>query len=1004
MNSSSKPHLRFVVMLLSILAHTLTGLAHDAPVHGSAPDNLTDKAATASGVSLASDDIRFMKKGACDEDRVLADPLNGDMVRYRGHFYNPHTLSASSFGGKLAVDLAASRWQDMKTAFTYPARRWSGDSADGVQGSFHALGRALHLLQDMASPPHVNGPNGHGWPTVNGPEHSGGPGCFSDFESVWSMADPLYQNWPFPSVSPEPLSPDLAATTSFSSRANWNSKLDRDSWDEMASKLAGISASERHSIVGYLRSLAWATYYHTTFFGQINKSSSSPAPPTSSDGRANILAQMFPGRVSFYGSFLDDYWTIDGVGYYEKKFTYFEDDWWPAPGAYPAGNSQDASGNIKGRFYIYEQHYRVEGSYAATFYVATPPSYWPDGTENAGDSLAKYYGKVLLPLASRFGAGVIRELFPSVPSISYPSTSSDGQIDVIWGEVRPTDAGGLSAYRLERSDNGGPWRTVCVSPHKSFTELVDNGTYRYRVSAQWFSSSPIYGAPTLGPDVVVHKALLQVETPAISPAGGTFESSASVSLSCKTAGATIRYTLDGSTPTATSTAYSAPVVVSASRTLKARAFKDGYDPSAVASATFTITAPPLPKVATPSLSPPGGTFNGYALVTMQCPTLAATIHYTTDGSSPTLVSPMYWGPLLLTAPTTVRACAYLLFYTDSDEVSGTYDVTPSKVSPPEIAMVGTNRPGEAVVTIKCTTFGATIHYTQDGTRPSATSPVYVTPLILTNSATITAYGSLVGYVDSDPSSATFTLSAAKVALPSISPNGGTVTNVTPVFLGCDTFGAIIHYTMDGTEPGVSSPLYVLPIVLTSSCTVKAKAFFVGFEDSDMASASFTCESPQVDTPTVEPGEGNYTNSVTVVCGCSTVGAILRYTTDGSEPGTNSCLYLWPLILTNSTTVKVKGFLYSYGDSECRSARYTIIQKGVTELVSGLVCTSSTNGLGVAWNGIPGRAYQVLYKDDLLEPVWKPASGLITAPSAALEWKDPGLPGSTRRFYIIRTGP
>ena len=83
-----------------------------------------------------------------------------------------------------------------------------------------------------------------------------------------------------------------------------------------------------------------------------------------------------------------------------------------------------------------------------------------------------------------------------------------------------------------------------------------------------------------------------VATPAISPNGGEYESSATVTLTCATEGATIYYTTDGSTPTTTSAIYSKPFTLTESATVKAMAAKSGYyTNSAVSSAVFTITQP-----------------------------------------------------------------------------------------------------------------------------------------------------------------------------------------------------------------------------------------------------------------------------------------------------------------------------------------------------------------------------------------------------------------------------
>jgi hypothetical protein len=78
------------------------------------------------------------------------------------------------------------------------------------------------------------------------------------------------------------------------------------------------------------------------------------------------------------------------------------------------------------------------------------------------------------------------------------------------------------------------------------------------------------------------------QIPAISPPGGTYPNSQSVSLSTQTPGATIYYSTDGSIPTTSSAAYASPISISASKTLQAISSAAGLQPSAVASAKFTI--------------------------------------------------------------------------------------------------------------------------------------------------------------------------------------------------------------------------------------------------------------------------------------------------------------------------------------------------------------------------------------------------------------------------------
>jgi len=76
-------------------------------------------------------------------------------------------------------------------------------------------------------------------------------------------------------------------------------------------------------------------------------------------------------------------------------------------------------------------------------------------------------------------------------------------------------------------------------------------------------------------------------TPTFSPAAGVYTSAQNVTISTTTEDATIYYTEDGSTPTASSTPYTGAIAVSATTTIKAIAVKGG-DESYVASATYTI--------------------------------------------------------------------------------------------------------------------------------------------------------------------------------------------------------------------------------------------------------------------------------------------------------------------------------------------------------------------------------------------------------------------------------
>ena len=76
--------------------------------------------------------------------------------------------------------------------------------------------------------------------------------------------------------------------------------------------------------------------------------------------------------------------------------------------------------------------------------------------------------------------------------------------------------------------------------------------------------------------------------PAFSVPAGTYTSAQSITLSDTTTAATIYYTLDGTTPTTSSTTYTGPIMVSSTATLEAIAVANGFSASTVASAAYVL--------------------------------------------------------------------------------------------------------------------------------------------------------------------------------------------------------------------------------------------------------------------------------------------------------------------------------------------------------------------------------------------------------------------------------
>ena len=87
---------------------------------------------------------------------------------------------------------------------------------------------------------------------------------------------------------------------------------------------------------------------------------------------------------------------------------------------------------------------------------------------------------------------------------------------------------------------------------------------------------------------------LPVSAPIFGTSEGSFNAAFDLTLSCATAGATIYYTTDGTTPTASSAEYTAPIAIpAATTTVKAVAIKGGVS-SEVATATYTYVSKETP--------------------------------------------------------------------------------------------------------------------------------------------------------------------------------------------------------------------------------------------------------------------------------------------------------------------------------------------------------------------------------------------------------------------------
>lgn len=247
----------------------------------------------------------------------------------------------------------------------------------------------------------------------------------------------------------------------------------------------------------------------------------------------------------------------------------------------------------------------------------------------------------------------------------------------------------------------------------------------------------------------------QTAAPTFSLGGGSYSSVQTVSISDTSDGATIYFTVDGSTPTTASNIYGMPITVSYTETLKAMAIATGYSQSAVASATYTISGPT--PAAVPSFFPPGGTYPGSISVLIKDPTPDVVIYYTIDGTMPTTSSTQCGNNCIvsLSSTATVQAVATAPGYAQSPVSSVTYTLTApvptiTGVSPASgpigssVTISGVNFGGSGTVTFNGTLGIPTSWGTDTITVPVPAGATSGQIVITTNQGTSNGYAFTVG--------------------------------------------------------------------------------------------------------------------------------------------------------------------------------------------------------------------------------------------------------------------
>jgi alpha-tubulin suppressor-like RCC1 family protein len=337
------------------------------------------------------------------------------------------------------------------------------------------------------------------------------------------------------------------------------------------------------------------------------------------------------------------------------------------------------------------------------------------------------------------------------------------------------------------------------------------------------------------------------------------------------------------------------------------------------------------KSPTPTLSVGTGTYSTEQTVTIATAAAPdAEIHYTLNGLTPTQTDPTVasGGTVTVDQSETLKARAWRTGFAASNVASATYTLAVDAVT---ISPAGGTYTTPLTATMSTATAGATIHYTADGSTPTALSASYSTGLTVSTSTELQAIGVRAGWTSSAVASATYQMNFGTAAAPAISPAADTyLSSVTVTLSGMA--GATIRYTTDGSTPTASSPVYVGPFALLQSGTVTARAFHPDYTTSVSAATTYTIA---VADPVLNPTSGTYAAGQTIAVTSATSDADVHYTLNGVDPTPDD-----PVVpasghlVVGAYTLKARAWKTGCTASAIVSATYTVTGTLTTPALGG----------------------------------------------------------------------
>jgi Alpha-amylase C-terminal beta-sheet domain/Alpha amylase, catalytic domain/Starch-binding module 26/Chitobiase/beta-hexosaminidase C-terminal domain len=319
-----------------------------------------------------------------------------------------------------------------------------------------------------------------------------------------------------------------------------------------------------------------------------------------------------------------------------------------------------------------------------------------------------------------------------------------------WGLKTPINA--LIKVRKDNNLTATSTLSIQAAQNNLYAAIIDGKVAMKIGPGNWSPAGTGWTLKASGTDYAVwDKAVVVATTPVLSvtPSGQAAVYTGNLSITINAAASDninspmqIYYTLDGTIPTASSTLYTAPIVITTNKTLRIFAKSTTSNlATAIQTHNYVVNQAPVLTVT------PAGPHTSPTAFNITLTATGSTIHYTLDGSTPTTASPSGTSPLTLNiaASKTVKAFAKSAAGVESAVQTHVYTIAPNQAPVLSTNPVGPySSPTAFSVTLSGTDdsgIAPTIFYTTNGTTPTTASTSATGSIVLsiTTNTTVKAF-------------------------------------------------------------------------------------------------------------------------------------------------------------------------------------------------------------------------------------------------------------------------